>query len=299
MTDTTLEWPCGKVGYCAFLGRPNAGKSTLLNQLLDYHLTAVSSKPQTTRRRWLGIHSDEDSQILFLDTPGIHAPKHALGEFMVDSIQRAINDADLVICLADTTRSHGEEDSLAAAAAKESHKPVYLVLNKIDAASPEQIEETRAFFQAELGDCTVFELSALKGDGSKGLLTAMKDAMPSGPFLFPPDQITDAFEREIAREIIRETVLETLHKEIPHSVGITIETWKEQSNIRKISGTLHLERDNQKYIVIGGSGTMIKKIMVTAAEAISETTGLKTRLKLYVKVSKDWRKKRSLLGELA
>jgi len=298
MTDFRETWPVGHVGYCAILGRPNAGKSTFLNGILDYHLAAVSSKPQTTRRRWLGILSDDESQILFLDTPGIHRPKHALGEFMQQAIQRAIGDADLLLCMVDPTRTQGDEEEMVAAAAK-GGKPVLIAINKTDIATQEEIRAARAFYAERLPDAPIFEIAAVSKSSLAGLRSAMRDALPLGPFLFPADTMTDAFERQIAAEIIRETALNALREEVPHSIAVTIDNWQETPKGYRIEAVLHVERDSQKHIVIGQGGSVVKRIRSLAQRELSEQWDARVNLRLFVKVSQDWRRKQSVLRDLA
>ncbi len=292
------NWPTGQVGYLAILGRPNAGKSTFLNTVLDYKLAAVSSKPQTTRRRWTGICSDQDSQIIFLDTPGIHKPKHALGEVMQHTIRRAIKDADAILCLADPTRPPGEEDQMVAEAAAGSGKKLILAINKTDIASREEIATMRAFYTQRLPGAPVFEICASLLSSQQPLLQALKAAMPKGPFLFPPDTITDAFERQICAEMIREAIMQNLSDEVPHCTAVTIESWEEQGDGCKIQALLHTEREQQKQILIGRNGHMIKRLARQAERELAGIREGRVRLKLYVKVSPDWRQKKGAVHDL-
>jgi GTP-binding protein Era len=285
------SWPIGHVGYLALLGRPNAGKSTLLNTILDYRLAAVSSKPQTTRKNWLGIHSDAESQILFVDTPGIHEPRHALGEAMRHSIAQAISDANLLLCLVDPTRPQGEEDLMVASTAANSQKPVLIAINKIDQADREQIEAARAFYCKHLPEATVFEISALNRKSTDPLLQEIKNRLPQGPFLFPPENITDAFERQIAAEIIREVLLENLQEEVPHATAVTIESWEETAKGCKIGAVLYVERLQQKMIVIGQKGQMIARLRHLAEKQLQGLHDGRVTLRLWVKIAPNWRKK--------
>lgn len=296
--SNSQDWPRGKVGYVALIGRPNVGKSTLLNTVLDYQLAAVSEKPQTTRKRWLGILCDDKSQILFLDTPGIHTPKHALGEAMEDGVRRALEDADVVVCLVDPTRSQGEEDERAAATVAGTAKPVILALNKTDIAREDQIRAARQFYEERVRPAVVVRISALNAASAAPLLDAVKDRLPTGPFLFPGDTITDAFEREIAAEMIRQAALDNLRQEIPHAIAVTIEEWQEDVEPRRVKAVIHVEREQQKHIVIGKGGSMIKKLTQSAEAAMARAIG-PVRLTLWVKVSRDWRRKRSMVDDLS
>ena len=297
--DAMSGWPVGRVGYCTLLGRPNAGKSTLLNQALGYHLAAVSAKPQTTRRRWLGILSEDESQLLFLDTPGVHRPRHALGEAMQRAIREAVDDADVLLCIADSTRPPGKEEALVAEAAAESGKPVFVALNKSDLTSSPEREAMAAFYRSRVAEARFFEISALRGEGVDALLAAMTQALPQGPFLFPPDQLTDSMERQIGAELIREAVMENLEQEVPHGVAVTIESWNESDRCRRIGAVVHVERKAHKCIVIGSAGRMIGRIRVSAEEKLAGISDVPVRLHIHVKVSRDWRRKPGIVRELA
>jgi len=290
-------WPTGKVGYVALLGRPNAGKSTLLNTVLSYRLAAVSPKPQTTRRRWLGILSDADSQILFLDTPGVHIPKHALGQAMAHSIQSAIDDADVLVCLIDPTRPPGEEDRLVAETVAGAAKEVVLAVNKTDIATPEQIDCALAFYSQQLPERPIFRVCALASKSLVPLVDAIKSSLPSGPFFYSPENITDAVERDIASEIIREVALGALRQEVPHAIAVAVEEWEEHGDRRNVRAVLHVERQPQKLIVVGKGGSTIKAIRAKAERELSDQFG-PTRLTIWVKVSRDWRRRATAVHDL-
>lgn len=296
--DILNDHPIGKVGYCTIVGRPNTGKSTFLNCVLDYHLAAVSSKPQTTRRKWIGILSDEVSQIIFVDTPGVHSAKRALDEYMQEEISGALGEGDAVLFLIDPLRSAGEEQAMTLELVKTCGKPVVIAVNKCDEASKEQIAEAKEEVKAHFPDSGVFEISAETGDGTAAVLDALRDRLPEGPFLFAPDEITTAFERQIASEVIREACLNKLQQELPHATAVTIDTWQDSNEGTRIKATIHVERESQKGMVIGGGGRMIKGIQGEAEKNLSRYWERKVRIKLYVKVSKDWRKKRKILQDL-
>lgn len=293
-----MEFESGHVGFVTIVGRPNVGKSTFLNQVLKYHLTAVSSRPNTTRKRWLGILSDDDSQIIFADTPGVHETRNKMHEAMAKTIKNSISRNDLVLSICDATREFGEEDTMVCEALEESEKPVILAINKVDSASKEQIETIKKFYLSYLGaDTPVFEISASKNTGVNELLGAIKNNLPKGPFLYPKDQVADAFLRDIAEEIIREAANELIFHEIPHSMAVKIEKWAENEKKIKISATIYVERDNQKAIVIGEGGNMIKQITKSAREKLHEDLEKFIDLKMFVKTAPDWQNKVSFLKD--
>jgi GTP-binding protein Era len=288
----------GKTGFVALLGRPNTGKSTLLNTLLDCHLAAVSNKPQTTRKRMLGIYNDADSQILFLDAPGVHRTKIAIDEAMAQSVDRVLEDADLVVCLIDPTREPGEEDRMAAELAKLCGKPILLVLNKTDVATPAQQEASLAFYRKILPEAESLSLIATDAASADHLLQRIKQLLPEGLFLFDRENLTDAYERDVAAELIREVLLEELQQEIPHSIAVVINLWKVIENRIRIDATLILEREAHKGIVIGQGGRMIKKIKRRSIQKIAEFCSQKVDLDLFLKVLPNWRKQKNFLKEI-
>ena len=288
----------GKTGFVALLGRPNTGKSTLLNTLLGCHLAAVSNKPQTTRKRMLGIYNDADSQILFLDAPGVHCAKIAIDEAMAQSVDRVLEDADLVICLLDPTREPGEEDHMAAELAGLCGKPTLLVLNKTDLATPVQQEASLAFYREILPGAESISLIATDSGSAGHLLQRIKELLPEGLFLFDRENLTDAYERDVAAELIREVLLEELQQEIPHSIAVVINFWKVAGDRIRIDATLTLEREAHKGIVIGQEGRMIKKIKRRSMQKISEFCGQKVELDLFLKILPNWRKQKNFLKEI-
>lgn len=288
----------GKTGYVALLGRPNTGKSTFLNTVLDHHVAAVSSKPQTTRKYLLGIHTDGDSQILFLDAPGIHVPKIALDEAMDASIRRVMKDADVVVCIVDPTREPGQEDQLAAEAAQKSSKPVIIAINKNDIATDEQVAASLEFYRGYLPDSPVVRMVALDRDKVEPLLALIKQHLHEGPFLYDEDEMTDVYERDIAAELIREVLLEELKQEVPHCVAVTIDSWKETEKKISIDATLNVERPGHRGIILGKNGEMIKNIRQLATKKIADFCDTRIQLSLFVKVVPDWRKKKKFLKDI-
>ncbi len=298
-TDLLQAWPSGKVGYCALLGRPNAGKSTLVNNIIVYHLAAVSPRPQTTRRRWLGIYTDSDSQIVFLDTPGVHKPNHALGQYMDNAIRTSITAADVLLCLGDATRSPGEEARMVATRARQSGKPVVVALNKQDAAKPGQLSRAQEFWKRYFPDAPCCYIAAAQNAGLAELLAVLKTQLPHGPFLYEPDRISDAMERHIAIEAIREATFVHLSEEIPHATGVTIENWEEDEQGVGIGAVLHVERKQQKPIVIGERGRMLRQIRTYAENTLTELWGEPVLIEIWVKVSEKWRRKKGAVKDLA
>lgn len=294
------QWPSGHVGYIALIGRPNTGKSTFLNALLDYHLCAVSSKPQTTRRNWMGIYSDDDSQLLFLDCPGVHLGKNKLDKAMDSSIQKGLEEADLVLFLFDATRPHGGEDQLVLDYANQIYgqKPFFVIVNKLDIATEEQKVETDSFLEGHFPLAKRFKISALKQEGTAELLQAIKEELPISPFLYSPETITDAVERQIAQDLIREAILESLAKEVPHCATVVIENYDEREKATHIQAVLHVETEGQKKIVIGKGGEQLDNIKRLAIKKLREIIDLPVRLKIYVKINPGWRDNNQKLKEL-
>jgi GTP-binding protein Era len=293
------RWPRGRVGYVALLGRANAGKSTLLNTVLGQHLAAVSPQPQTTRRRLLGIYTDAQAQMLFLDAPGVHRPADELGQCMQRVVERTVAQADAVLCLVDPTREPGDEDRLVASRAATVRVPVLLALNKCDLASELQSRQAESFYRERLPAAPCFRISALDASSLPPLLVALAQALPEGPFLYPSDQVTDCFERDLGAELIREACLEHLRQEVPHAVAVTVDEWREDRQPLQIQATVHVERDSQKRIVVGRGGAMVAAIRRTATAKLAELCGVPIQLRLWVKVSPDWRERRGLLREFS
>ena len=291
------EFKEGRVGFVTILGRPNVGKSTFINKVLRYHLTAVSIRPNTTRKKWLGILSDEESQIIFADTPGVHSSKNKMQLAMAGSIRSNIEKNDLVLCICDASREFGNEDSRVAEIVKEAGKPVVLAVNKIDVATSEQIAIMTESYLSVIGDATVFGISSKEGTGVTELIDRLRSMLPEGPFLFPEDQLTDVIERDIAEEIIREAANELVYQEVPQSLTVKIDTWNENEKKVKIAATLFVERNPQKAIVIGENGAMAKQIMKNARAKLRVDLDKFVDVKLSVKVAPDWQNKKAFLKE--
>ena len=281
-----------KSGFIAVMGRPNVGKSTLLNRLLKQTVAAVSPKPQTTRLQQLGILTLPEGQLIFIDTPGLHNAQNKLGEFMNHDALKALEDSDLIILLFDSSTLPQEEDLIFGEAFQEmkDKPPVFLVLNKIDKLSPQELKDRTAQYQALMPGAPLIAISASRGENLDQLESSIIDVLPEGPLLYPEDQVTDLYEREIAADLIRASAMRVLQKELPHVIAVRIDEYKERNQEGAyIEGTIFVERDSQKGIVIGESGKMIKRIGSMARKEIESMSGRKVFLQLRVKVRKNWR----------
>lgn len=290
-------------GFVAVVGRPNVGKSTLLNLLLKQKIAAVSPRAQTTRRKQLGILTLEKSQIVFVDTPGIHKPVHKLGEFMNQVALEALRDSDLILWLVDASMKPATEDRLVAEQLMEINAkaalPVLVALNKIDQVLPEHRNARLDAYGDLLPDAHFCLLSATTGEGTAALVDEIIARLPEGPQLYEEDQITDLYEREIAVDLIREAVLHHLKEEVPHATAVRIDEYKDrEEEVAYIAATLMVERESHKGIVIGKGGEMLKKIGTTARREIEEMSGRKVFLELRVKVLENWRNNPILLKQL-
>ncbi|WDE95833.1 GTPase Era [Lentisphaera profundi] len=294
------DYGYGNCGFVAIIGRPNAGKSTFVNQALGYKLAAVSRVPHTTRRRWVGIYTDDSAQIIFSDTPGIHESKNRMDEMMDRTIKRAIDKNDITLLLCDPMREFGMEDEMAAkAAAAADGKTTILVLNKCDKATEAAIREMEMNYCAHFEEKpTIHRMSALMNNGVTDLLELIKNLLPKGPFLYPDDQLADAFLRDIAEDIIRESALELLHSELPHSIAVMIDHWDEREKKIKIEATILVERESQKLIVIGSGGDMVKEIQRQSRNKLGKSLEKFVDLRLFVKVMPDWQNRIGLLKEM-
>lgn len=287
-----------KSGYVALVGKPNVGKSTLLNDYVGQMIAAVSAKPQTTRRRQLGIITLEKAQIVFVDTPGMHKGDYKLSRFINEEAQYALMDADLILFIVDASLPPDSEDQALAGeiTALKAPPQVLLVLNKIDLIPPDLVPERREQFSKLMDFTDVVQISALTAPGREQLLEKVIDMLPEGPRYFPEDQITDIYEKDIAEDLIRAAALENLHEEVPYGIFVRVDDYKVRNdNLRYIHATILVERDSHKGIVIGKRGSMIKKISTQAREKIEELSGEKVYLELQVKVEKNWRNNQDFL----
>ena len=277
-------------GFVSILGRPNSGKSTLLNKLTGMKLAIVAPKPQTTRTSIQGVMNLPGAQIVFVDTPGIHKPDSLFNRRMLDTVRAALDQRDLLLYVVDATRRASEEDREAVALVAGARTPALLLLNKIDAlkdkrALLELIEKYRSVYEF----AAYLPLSALTGEGLETLRAELVKRLPEGPAYFPDDYITDQPERFMAAELIREKILLAAREEVPHSVAVAVEDWKETERLTRISAAIYVERDSQKGILIGAGGSMLKKIGTEARIEMERLFGRKIFLELFVKVRPKWR----------
>jgi len=284
-----------KSGFVAIVGRPNVGKSTFLNRVLKQKIAIMSDKAQTTRNKIQGVVTDHDSQIVFIDTPGIHKPKHELGKFMTDLALGTLNEVDMVMFMTPANEKIGPGDRFIIEHLKRVKKPVFLVINKIDTIKKDELLEVVANFKREHIFDGVIPISATTGENVETLLEVVKEHLEEGPQFYPSDFITDHPERFIISELIREKVLHLTHEEIPHSVAVVIDEIfrdDEEEHLINVSATIIVERKSQKGILIGKQGKMLKEIGTLARKDIVNLLGSKIYLELWVKVQKDWRNKK-------
>lgn len=286
-----------KSGFVSIVGRPNVGKSTLLNNILKTKLAITSSTAQTTRNTIQGIYTDDDAQIIFMDTPGIHKPQDGLGSFMNTNALNSIFGVDIVLFLAPADEKIGRGDRFIVERLKEADGPVYLILNKIDLLSKEELVAKLAEWQAMFEFKEIIPVSALNGDNVENLISLIKNDLSEGMMYYPKDAITDHPERFIMAEFIREKILYFTHEEVPHSVAIVIEQMVEDDKGVHIMAAIVVDRPSQKAIIIGKQGTMIKKIKDNARREMKRFLSVPVTLELFVKVEKDWRNKQKYLRE--
>lgn len=278
-------------GFITIIGRPNAGKSTLMNTILQQKIAIVSDKPQTTQNRIRGFYTTDDAQLIFIDTPGIHKPKHKLGEFMNEAAKGAVAGVDLIFYIVDAGQPYGKgEEYIIRSLPKDT--PVFLLLNKIDLLEKDALLHMIMEYSERFPFAEIVPVSALKDDNVDRLLETVISYLPEGPCYYPEDMVTDQPERVIMAEIVREKVLECTSDEIPHAVAVEMQEVKERENGTVYAGAvIYVERESQKGIVIGKNGAMLKKIGRLARLEMERTLGSKFYLELWVKVKKDWRNK--------
>lgn len=287
-----------KSGFVTILGRPNVGKSTLMNFLLGEKLSIVSSKPQTTRNNIQTILNGEDYQVVFVDTPGIHKPKHKLGEYMVKIAEDSIKDVDLILFLTTPDLEMGRGDLFILEQLKGKDIPVILVMNKIDENTQDRVAKSLQNYTEFFNFTEIIPISALKGKNIDTLLENMLKLLPEGPQYYPKDMITDQNEKFIVAEIIREKALRLLSEEVPHGIAVDIMSMKaNDKEIYQIEAELVCEKDSHKGIIIGKNGVMLKKITQYAKDDIEKFLGAKVNLKIWVKVRKEWRDSSLFLRE--
>ncbi|MFS8651281.1 MAG: GTPase Era [Caldibacillus sp.] len=287
-----------KSGFISIIGRPNVGKSTLLNHLVGQKIAIMSDKPQTTRNKIQGILTLDDAQMIFIDTPGMHKPKHKLGDFMVKVATNTLNEVDLILFMVNATERFGRGEAFILGKLQEVRTPVFLVINKIDLVHPDDLLFIIDEYKDKYPFAEIVPVSALKGNNTERLVEVIKEYLPEGPKYYPDEQITDHPERFIIAELIREKILHLTREEIPHSVAVVIDkiTTMESGTVH-VMATIIVERPSQKGIIIGKQGRMLKEIGKLARVEIELLLGSKVFLELWVKVQKDWRDKASLIRE--
>jgi len=290
-----------KVGYVALIGKPNVGKSTLMNYIVGQKVSIVSNKPQTTRKRIIGIAQSPEYQIAFVDTPGIHEPHTRLGKAMVDSARGAISGVDLILYVADGSHKPNEEDKEIAKYLKSAARdvPVILCLNKMDRLAPENVLEYVDLYTKLVGAEKYMLTTATKGHNVDKLVQMILEELPASDPIFNPDDFTDQSSRFMSAELVREKILVATRQEVPHATAVLIEDWQEEDNgLLKISASIIVEKESQRAILIGKQGQFIKKIGMLARGDIEELLGRKVFLELFVKVRSDWRMNPRMLHEM-
>lgn len=278
-----------RAGFATLIGRPNVGKSTLMNTLIGMKIAITSKKPQTTRNRIQTVYTDERGQIVFLDTPGIHKAKNKLGDYMVSAAERTLQDVDVVLWLVEPSTFIGAGEQHIIEQLKKANTPVIIVINKIDTVKKEELLAVMDAYHKELTEAEIVPVSALKAENTEDLLETIYKYLPYGEPFYDEDTVTDQPERQIVAELIREKGLRLLEEEIPHGIAVTIESMKYRRKICDIEATIICEKDSHKGIIIGKQGSMLKKIGASARSDIEKMLDCKVNLQLWVKVKKDWR----------
>ena len=286
-----------KSGFVAIIGRPNVGKSTLMNHLIGQKIAITSKKPQTTRNKIQTVYTCEDGQIIFLDTPGIHKAKNKLGEYMVNAAEQTLKDVDVILWLVEPTTYIGAGEKHIVEQLQKTSLPVILVINKVDTVKKEDILQVIDNYRKLYDFAEIIPASALRGQNTKDIVNSLFKYMPYGPMFYDEDTVTDQPQRQIVAEIIREKALHALDEEIPHGIAVTIEKMRERKgqHIVDIEATIICERDSHKGIIIGKQGSMLKKIGSNARFEIEKMLEERVNLKIWVKVKKDWRDSDTLM----
>ena len=309
LSQAPLPWPDGgfqlgqspdgfRSGFVALVGRPNVGKSTLLNQLVGEKVAITSPIAQTTRNRLRAILTTPEAQLVLVDTPGIHKPHHLLGERLVQSARGAIGEVDLVLLLVDGSQPAGRGDGFIVELLAHARAPVHVALNKLDLIDPTQATELEASYRALVPDWPLHPVSALTGDGTSSLVQALSAVLPEGPHLYPPDAVSDQPEQLLLAELIREQVLQHTREEVPHSVAVQIERIVDDGPRTAVLATVLVERNSQKGILIGKGGRMLREIGSGARQQMQKLINGPVYLELFVKVVPNWRRSASRLAEL-
>jgi GTP-binding protein Era len=287
-----------KSGFVAIVGRPNAGKSTLVNKLVGRKVAIVSPKPQTTRNRIQGIFNREDAQIVLIDTPGIHKAQNVLSRQMMDELQHALEGVDILSLIVDASADFGAGDRFSLEWIRRFHGPIYLLLNKVDQIRKQLLLPLIDRYQKEFEFAEVFPISALSGEGCCDLVSSWLQRLPEAPPYFPSDQFTDQPERFLAAELIREKAILATRHEVPYSIAVLIDAFDEEPNLIRIRATLYVERDGQKGILIGKGGQTMKKIGTQARTELETILGSRIFMELFVKVQPSWRQNAAIVRQL-
>lgn len=288
-----------KSGFISIIGRPNVGKSTFLNRVIGQKIAIMSDKPQTTRNKVQGVLTTDDAQLIFIDTPGIHKPKHKLGDFMMKVAQNTLKEVDLVLFMVNAEEGFGRGEEFILEKFQSVQTPIFLVINKIDKIHPDNLLNVIETYKEKYPFKQIIPISALEGNNVERLLEQIKEYIPEGPQYYPADQVTDHPERFIVSELIREKALHLTREEIPHSIAVVLDKMerREDKDIVNVMATVIVERDSQKGIIIGKQGSMLKEIGKRARIDIENLLGSKVFLELWVKVQKDWRNKATQLRD--
>ncbi len=278
-----------KSGFAALIGRPNVGKSTLMNNIIGMKIAITSPKPQTTRNRIRTVYTEEKGQIVFLDTPGMHSAKNKLGDYMVAVAEHTLKDVDVILYLVEARDQIHPEDKRIIEKLKRTDTPVILIINKIDKIKKDEVFGVIAAYSKEHDFAEIVPVSALKGTNKKELIDTIFEYLPEGMPFYDEDTVTDQPEKQIAAEMVREAALYLLSDEIPHGIAVAIDTMTETPRLVTIEATIICERDSHKGIIIGKGGSMLKQIGIRARGQIEKMLGCHVNLKLFVKVKKDWR----------
>lgn len=288
-----------KSGFVSIIGRPNVGKSTFMNRVIGHKIAIMSNKAQTTRNKIQGVMTREDAQIIFLDTPGIHKPKHKLGDYMMRVAKNTLSEIDAIMFMVNVNEDIGRGDEYIMEMLKNVKTPVFLVLNKIDLVHPDALMPKIEKYKTYMDFTEIVPISALEGLNVDHFIDVLKDYLPEGPKYYPDDQISDHPEQFVVGEIIREKILHLTSEEIPHAIGVNVDRMIKESEERvRIEATIFVERDSQKGIVIGKGGKKLKEVGKRARRDIEMLLGSKVYLELWVKVQKDWRNKVNFIRQM-
>src|SRR4051812_28148082 len=298
MNKETNE-PKFKSGFISIIGRPNVGKSTFINRVIGQKIAIMSDKPQTTRNKVQGVLTTNDTQYIFIDTPGIHKPKHKLGDFMMKVAQNTLKEVDVILFMVNAEEGFGRGEEFIIEKFQSVKTPIFLIINKIDRIHPDQLLEVIVSYKEKYPFAEIIPISALQGNNVETLLEQVKRYLPEGPLFYPADQVTDHPERFIVSELVREKALHLTREEVPHTLAVVLEKMEREQNkdMVHVMATIIVERDSQKGIIIGKQGKMLKEIGKRARIDIENLLGSKVFLELWVKVQKDWRNKASQLRD--